>query len=891
MAKCAAVLLTAALLPAGVVSADGAAKGGFSGELELVLDGALFTGDQPSKSPASLIVQIGADDGKWGRGFGMALGYNNGLHGAYVTEAKVDGESVRVELVVDVGGDNWVPGGEAAYTVELKRGEGEAISGTFTGTFKGQKVAGVASGRLRPPRPVRIAGFKPLDPAEHPRILFRKADLPALREKLKTPFGKAYLAKARAATAKPAKAPAKPAKPAGRDEDDDEPQEAADDSRDIVSLGMLYQLTGEKRYADEARKVVQGYGNDLQHHGFGTGGVGHRLVALVMTWDLCHDAWPAEFRKKLEGPLMSTVGTQQERLAVAGANFHPCSNYYGPATGSAAVATLLLYGEKGPEPKKPLSPEEVMTSGDIATRLRIRSEGLDKYKAEYVGKLARWRVEHREWARAGGGDLGKLRLFNVGRQQMLRHYRLGIGDGGFQAETGGYADIGSRYPVVYAAAYLKMFGRDLSPYPDATYLVPRRMMQVLFRQDGRCVVQKINSAVGFRPEWCAAAFPAAPEAYKPALLWAWNFTCGVRGAETLGNLFRGSGLDMAHTFVNYPLEMAPVHPSKCMPLTWRADGFGYYCFRSGWQGKDEFIAQVFLKAQPVGGWNHPNGGTFRIYGLGHPWVGGVDVRAGFRPQENVVLLPEDVTNEGACGRLAYLQAEPDGSGVMTIDMNDIYATGKFYVKARRITGSGRPEPVAVDPKRLGEVTGSYSKAALYDRNGIRLPQNFGDSGIRGLRAMAFDYSGLCGAPAMMVLVDKIEGGGKRQWLWQIPEGMKDNFKVDPGGRSFTADCGDASMKATFVAPADVKIEAGTDPVRLGSVGTKYSFVGHVDRVRAAGDGSFFLVATFQRGSAAALKVEGTGLGAAVTVGRRTIRFDGEKVVLGEQGAAGREGAE
>jgi hypothetical protein len=31
-------------------------------------------------------------------------------------------------------------------------------------------------------------------------------------------------------------------------------------------------------------------------------------------------------------------------------------------------------------------------------------------------------------------------------------------------------------------------------------------------------------------------------------------------------------------------------------------------------------------------------------------------------------------NESACGRLAYLQTERDGSGILTIDMNDIYAT-------------------------------------------------------------------------------------------------------------------------------------------------------------------------------------------------------------------------
>jgi len=35
--------------------------------------------------------------------------------------------------------------------------------------------------------------FVPVQPGEHPRLLPRKSDLPKLREKAKTPFGKAMV--------------------------------------------------------------------------------------------------------------------------------------------------------------------------------------------------------------------------------------------------------------------------------------------------------------------------------------------------------------------------------------------------------------------------------------------------------------------------------------------------------------------------------------------------------------------------------------------------------------------------------------------------------------------------------------------------------------------------
>jgi len=45
------------------------------------------------------------------------------------------------------------------------------------------------------------------------------------------------------------------------------------------------------------------------------------------------------------------------------------------------------------------------------------------------------------------------------------------------------------------------------------------------------------------------------------------------------------------------------------------------------------------------------------------------------------------------------------------------------------------------------------------------------------------------------------------------------------------------------------------------------------------EGEFFVVVTVGRGDPPAVKTEGEGLKAKVTVGKRTIRFDGEKIVL------------
>ena len=836
-----------------------AAPGGqaFTGELEVVVWKGLFQGGKPGESGANMVWDLSADEGLWGRAYGMALNYNQGDHSGYVEEGTVTAEKMLLKVNMDIGGDNWIPGGKAIYKLDLKRLAGGKLEGTYEAAFKGQKYSGRATGRVKPPRPMLVKDFQPVRPGEHPRILFRKSDLPALRAKLNTPLGKAYLAKAGQGA----------------------------DANDFLSMGMLYQLTGDAKYAARAMKTIQGFGGEINPSDWGTGGVGHRFVAAALTYDLCHDGWPEAFRRQIEEALVRNIQDNQVTLPTAHPNYHPCSNYYGPGRGAPAVATLAIYADPGPEPPKPVDPAAALAGGDdIVTILRTREMGMAKAKADYAERLAQWRIAHKEWQAAGGADIRKLALVAISRAQVLRHYRVGVGDGGFQAETGGYAMIATWYPLLYGVFHRTVFGRDASADPDITQLMPRRMMQVLFKPDGKTVVQKINSAAGFDVCWCAAAFPICPDQYKPGLLWAWNKVCGITGPETAGNALAagwpGGGLPLALAFLHYPLELKPVHPAQSMPKTWRADTFGFYVFRSGWQGSDEFIAQVFLKAVPVGGWNHPNAAGFQVYGLGHPWTDCPASRNGARELYPVVLLPADQTNQGSCGRLAYWDGKADGSGELTIDMNDVYGSTKIVGK--RLDTGPHLAPrgmVKIDMSKIKDWEGAQKHTGLYDGNLLRIAENFESNGISGLRAMAFDYSGASGVPCLMAMVDKVVGGKTKLWTWTISADMLDKVKVDPAGGGFAIDYGDASMKATFVEPRGVKIEAGKDELTVGD--PRHGYHGPVWRVKAASQGSFFVVLTFQRGSAPAVKVDGAGLDAVVRVGKRTVRFDGAKIALGE----------
>jgi hypothetical protein len=444
---------------------------------------------------------------------------------------------------------------------------------------------------------------------------------------------------------------------------------------------------------------------------------------------------------------------------------------------------------------------------------------------------------------------------------MYLFCREAVGTGGEQAEISHYGGIAYGGPARFASAYKVMFGRDISPYNDITMVLPRKVFMTYYGANGQDRAQEINSEPEIWPDgWgghFSSAFYSVPEQYKPAVLWAWNRASGVTPAKD-GTAIKG---DPVMTFLFYPLDMTPRAPKEVMPLTWEAPDFGFYGFRNSWEGTDDIICTAWLRAHTIGGWNGPNAGTFRLFGFGQTWAWGPHDRNRMRWEENVVQLPDNPEiNAGALGRLTYLKTEPDGSGSLSMDLNDVYA--------------GATEPKKPQYARYGN---------------FRYAPGFTDTGISGMRAMAVDYSGLSGAPCLLVLVDRITGGKNKVWTWNLERGDGKKIPGDIGNtkvdaKSFTIAKGGASLKGTFVSPAELRLTAETKQLSMkGGAGSSAGkdLPKPIPGVFAESqDGRFFCIVTLQRGPAPEVQVAGEGLDAVVTVGKRMVKFDGARIIFG-----------
>ncbi len=162
------------------------------GVVRLTLEGALLRGS----GRHDLEVELERRGGSWSdRLFGYSPRFNKRSHDGRLTHHEADAESLALDITMIVHDDLFVKGGVGTYSVELKKG-GAAWAGRYAGQFNFQDVGGeVRVVVYRRPWPKRDGiGF---EVGEHPRLLFRRRDVPRIRERTRTALGRRVVSELR----------------------------------------------------------------------------------------------------------------------------------------------------------------------------------------------------------------------------------------------------------------------------------------------------------------------------------------------------------------------------------------------------------------------------------------------------------------------------------------------------------------------------------------------------------------------------------------------------------------------------------------------------------------------------------------------------------------------
>lgn len=502
-----------------------------------------------------------------------------------------------------------------------------------------------------------------------------------------------------------------------------------------------------------------------------------------------------------------------------------------------------------------------LTDEQAATQLAAQQE-------QFKDELADWTL----WSQLSpSGHANPMAAYWLGMARLLagNYLRWTIGDLGFNMEGESYTQHSLRALLPLAHCYRNATGKPLIGGPNIGMILPGYTARTIFRDGSASFLGYSTGGAPLGVDKYARGFGLVGDDLKPGVLWAWNRTQALADAGKLKGPYKPvdflDPMSAAFMLVNYPLEMKEQNPAAVMPRVAVDKQLGGYVFRNRWQDGNDICATMFLNLNCAGGsWSGYEAGDFRISGLGVDWairgrgngVGG-DQGNDTGGDFNKPFLGLPVASWDAPP--TFFQAARDGSGVLSTNMDRVYFATKNARGAKPVTmepGMCRGKPVAYD------------------------------LGTRGVRAFAADYSGACGAPALFVVVDKIAGSPSPP-IWQMA--TDPNLPVTVEGNAFTIKAPNgATLRGTVVAPAAAKIQ--TRKVTHGHEATYdvHHFPLKFDRtvIDVAGDGAFLVVMTLQNGPAPKIAIEGQGLGPAVKAGGQTIRFDGEKIILGSFGATG-----
>ncbi|GDY13982.1 hypothetical protein LBMAG53_28600 [Planctomycetota bacterium] len=436
-----------------------------------------------------------------------------------------------------------------------------------------------------PPCPQPIPGFVAPAAGEHPRLFFRKSELGAIKAKAATEDGKKIVARLRLLL---------------DGANGDELPEGYNDCPKIemkdhapssvenaahgkaftlwhaAGYGMLWQLTGEKKYADLgkqcAEKMFDGQRDrDSVYSYFDPGGAlraGPSIGAMAMAYDLNYDGWDEAFRKKVASSLSTFKGqkafTSLPELA-RGARHNPPKNHWGGQVGGAALALLAIKDDPGVE-----------NTAEIA------------------------------------------KLLEINKDAMRRQLDEGYSEFGFQSEGQGPGSITSDTAYVPALqAWRVAGGQDyIGPRPRASWIVMLKVHD-LFLINGSPWL--FNRNMGYGPsygvgnyaangerkglsrggQW-AQGFGAMDDKYKGAALWCYNHILekdeDKRNFDTVSYYPHRAVLSL----INWPFGLKEQNPAEVLPKLIR-DSNGYVTTRNGWTGAADCGVSLLSKT-PIMAW-------------------------------------------------------------------------------------------------------------------------------------------------------------------------------------------------------------------------------------------------------------------------------------------------
>lgn len=401
---------------------------------------------------------------------------------------------------------------------------------------------------------VAVPGWKPVAANEHPRLIFRKDDVPTVRKRAQTPAGKIMIERAK----KLLDAPFTTWHAAGH--------------------AFLYQVTGDEAWADNAKEAAEQTlarkpNPDGRYTWPGAGQLraGPCLSALALAYDMAYDGWDAATRETIAKGIVANRYLEE----IANSPRHvPGCNHWGAHTGGAGVALLALRGDADVDAKR----IEALLGKVITNACREIAAGYGSrgyyYEGHHCGRLSS----------------------NTGLVPFIQAYRVAMGRD--------LVPNSSNAQWLLTKWVYEFVDHPASKGSAGCYTYNSRGMYA--REFGR---EGASTAGDF-----AQGFGICPQEHVPAVLWLYNHIIEP-AAKTYG-ADEPYPHRAAYALVNWPIDVTEKNPAEVLPLSMLDEGPGYCVFRNGWADKGNIVVTALFGSSPRSGRGMAAGGSIMVAGKG-----------------------------------------------------------------------------------------------------------------------------------------------------------------------------------------------------------------------------------------------------------------------------------
>jgi len=468
---------------------------------------------------------------------------------------------------------------------------------------------------------IPVPGFVAPTAGEHPRLYLRKSEIPQLRAAAQTDRGKEVIQGLLNLVHEGTKVGPPPLQNYGAAPRPFDMGGAYESS----AYAVLYQITGEGRYADLSRQAIERYylpeyaenykltySADQWMYGYPL----NIAVAELMSYDLCYDAWTPEFRKQVA-----------ERLGRMGAVLAARPGEEEPFDPAASVAS--------PEPwvVGDIHPGETIGKSFAA----LGYKGMGMPRQIFVSQVLLLGLK-------GDPEAPQLpwdTLLDKARERFERLVPAAFGEHGRhrQFKLWGWMVIAEFQLQDSLLAWRNAGGLDYTQDERVRWLHLQWIPELLQRQDGGYWIRRhegdsLNQGYGYLPH--STRWNNFPDAFvlltgkdQGAMLWSWNHTIKpgfeLKPPEWKWD-FKGQPYMALSVLLHWPDDKAEVNPAEVLPRPYVDHDVGSVVFRNHWKDENDVVIDCWIGGSddwrnPVVLWARGKRTTLGFLGVSKPEYG------------------------------------------------------------------------------------------------------------------------------------------------------------------------------------------------------------------------------------------------------------------------------